>query len=62
MEWEDLSHLRCNTTLTSNFIAYFFNPLSPKDIARSVVRILNKKKIKKKVSHYNYNNESIDFK
>lgn len=44
-----------------NFIEYFFNPLSPKDIARSVVRILNKKKIKKNLSYYNYNNESIDF-
>jgi len=44
-----------------DFIDYFFNPLSPKDIASSVVRILNKKKIKKKLSYYNHNNNSIPF-
>jgi len=44
-----------------DFIDYFFNPLSPKDIASSVVRILNQKKIKKNVKYFNYNNESIDF-
>jgi glycosyltransferase involved in cell wall biosynthesis len=44
-----------------DFIDYFFNPLSPKDIASSVVRILNKKKIKKNMSYYNYNNDSIPF-
>ena len=43
-----------------DFIDYFFNPLSPKDIASSVVRILNNKK-KKIHRNLNYNNDSIDF-
>jgi hypothetical protein len=43
-----------------DFIDYFFNPLSPKDIASSVVRILNNKK-KKIHGNLNYNNDSIDF-
>jgi glycosyltransferase involved in cell wall biosynthesis len=43
-----------------DFIDYFFNPLSPKDIASSVVRILKNKK-KKRHSNLNYNNDSIDF-
>jgi hypothetical protein len=43
-----------------DFIDYFFNPLSPKDIARSVVRILKNKK-KKRRSNLNHNNDSIDF-
>jgi len=44
-----------------DFIDYFFNPLSPKDIASSVVRFLNKNKTKKSKSYYNYNNNYIPF-
>lgn len=44
-----------------NFIEYFFNPLSPKDIASSVIRILNKKKIKTNLSYSNHNNDTIAF-
>jgi hypothetical protein len=43
-----------------DFIDYFFNPLSPQDIASLVVRILKKKK-KKRLSNLNYNNNYIAF-
>ena len=43
-----------------DFIDYFFNPLSPRDIASSALRILKKKKIKKNLNYNNYNNNSYN--